>query len=61
MCQKQPKFKFFWESMPPDPSVCERAFVHYYHPATTTLLPLPPPSPPQLKILYETLEWGIIT
>ena len=43
--------------MPPDPSsrhtrlrVRERAFVRYYHPATTMF------SPPQLKILYETLQ-----
>ena len=43
--------------MPPDPSsrhtrlrVRERAFVRYYHSATTMF------SPPQLKILYETLQ-----
>ena len=29
-------------------SVCERAFAHYYHPATILF-------PPQLKVLYETL------
>ena len=46
--------------MAPDPPsrhahlcVRERAFAHYYHPATT-LFP-PPLPPPQLKILYETL------
>ena len=51
------KFKIFLGRHAPSTHtslrVRERAFAHYYHPATILFPPPPPPS--QLKILYETL------
>ena len=45
--------KFSWGSMPPDLRIGTLAYTRYYHPAAT--MSPPPPLPPQLKILYETL------